>query len=56
MPSTSKEYCKKTPIKKMGFTQRASCKSQGLIARTSKKLKGKKVLSIKYRKSHKIKK
>lgn len=26
-----------TPIKKMGFSQRASCKAQGLIARSSKK-------------------
>jgi hypothetical protein len=51
MPASSKEYCKKTPIKKMGFSQIASCKSQGLITRTSKKLKGKKVRSIKYKKS-----
>ena len=26
----SASYCKKTPCKKMGFTQKASCKSQGL--------------------------
>ena len=51
MPRASREYCKRTPIKKMGFTQRASCKAQGLIARTSRKLKGKKVVSPKYRKS-----
>jgi len=52
MPSASRQYCKRTPIKKMGFTQRASCKAQGLIARTSRKLKGKKVVSPKYRKSY----
>jgi hypothetical protein len=44
----SREYCKKTPVKKMGFSQRASCKSQGIIPRTSKKLKGKYVKSRKY--------
>ena len=56
MPGASREYCKRTPIQKMGFTQRASCKAQGLIARTSRKLKGKKVVSPKYRKkSAKIK-
>jgi len=49
MPKASKEYCLKTPIKKMGFTQRSSCKAQGLIARTSKKLKGRKIKSPKYR-------
>ena len=26
----SKSYCKSTPCKKMGFTQKASCKSQGI--------------------------
>lgn len=52
MPRASREYCKRTPITKMGFTQRASCKAQGLIARTSIKLKGKKVVSPKYRKSY----
>jgi hypothetical protein len=53
MPSMSREYCKKTPIKKMGFSQRASCKSQGIIARTSKKLKGKYLKSPKYRSKRK---
>ena len=28
--AASASYCKKTPCKKMGFTQKASCKSQGL--------------------------
>lgn len=53
MPSMSKEYCRKTPIKKMGFSQKASCKSQGIIPRTSKKLKGKYVKSLKYKRSSK---
>ena len=42
-------YCNKTPIKKMGFSQRSSCKAQGLIKRSSKKLKGKYVVSPKYK-------
>lgn len=33
MPKTSKNYCKNTPINKMGFTQRSSCRAQGLIPR-----------------------
>jgi len=49
MPSMSKEYCRKTPIKKMGFSQKASCKAQGIIPRTSKKLKGKYIKSSKYK-------
>ena len=49
MPSMSREYCKKTPIRKMGFSQKASCKAQGLIARTSLKSKGKRVKSPKYK-------
>jgi hypothetical protein len=49
MPKASKKYCKSTPISKMGFTQRASCKAQGLIPRTSKKNKGKLIKSPKYR-------
>ena len=51
MPSMSREYCRKTPISKMGFSQKASCKAQGLIKRTSRKLKGKFVRSPKYKKS-----
>ena len=49
MPRASRKYCKNTPVRKMGFTQRASCKSQGLIKRTSKKNKGRYVKSPKYR-------
>lgn len=49
MPTASRSYCLKTPIKKMGFSQRASCKAQGFIARTSKKNKGKKMKSAKYK-------
>jgi len=53
MPSMSREYCKKTPVSKMGFSQKASCKAQGLIARSSRTLKGKfvKSQSPKYRTS-----
>lgn len=50
MPSMSKEYCLKTPTRKMGFSQIASCKAQGLVKRTSRKLKGKLVKSSKYKK------
>lgn len=48
MPKATKEYCKKTSIKKMGFSQIASCKAQGFIPRTSKKSNGKKIVSSKY--------
>jgi len=50
MPMTRK-YCLTTPLKKMGFSQRASCKSQGFIKRTSKKHKNKYIISAKYKKS-----
>jgi len=30
---TDKEYCKKTPVSKMGASDKASCKSQGLVSR-----------------------
>ena len=57
MPGASRSYCLQTPVKKMGFTQRASCKAQGLIARTSRKFKGRKVKSPKYsRKNHNFRK
>lgn len=49
MPKSSKEYCMKTPLKKMGFTQKSSCKAQGFIKRTSKKNKGKYIVSPKYK-------
>jgi len=45
MPVASKKQCKNPK----GFSQIASCKSQGLIARTSKKNKGKYIKSAKYK-------
>lgn len=53
MPAASREYCKKTSPRKMGFTQRASCKAQGLLKRSSKKYKGKYVVSPKYKRKSK---
>ncbi len=47
MPPASREYCRRTSPRKMGFTQRASCKAQGLLKRSS----GKYVISPKYRRS-----
>ena len=49
MPRMSREYCRKTPVKRMGFSQRASCKAQGYIKRTSRKNRGKYVVSPKYK-------
>ena len=49
MPRMSREYCKRTPVSKMGFSQRSSCKAQGLIKRTGKKNKGKYIRSPKHR-------
>ena len=37
MPSMSRKYCLSTSPRKMGFSQKASCKAQGLLKRTSKK-------------------
>ena len=51
MPRASRSYCKKTQISRMGFSQRASCKAQGLIKRTGKSNKGKYLKSRKYKKS-----
>lgn len=51
MPRMSKEYCLKTPKSKMGFSQKASCKAQGFIPRTSRKYRGKYIKSPKYLKS-----
>jgi hypothetical protein len=48
--SVSRKYCLTTPVKKMGFSQKASCKAQGLLKRTSKKNKGKYIVSPKYKK------
>lgn len=44
-PPVSASYCKKTPVSKMGFTQRSSCKAQGLIKRSN----GRKYKSPKYK-------
>lgn len=48
--SVSRKYCLITHVKKMGFSQKASCKAQGLLKRNSKKNKGKYVVSPKYKK------
>jgi len=37
----------------MGFSQKASCKAQGFLKRTSKKNKGKYIVSPKYKKRSK---
>lgn len=47
MPSMTRKYCLSTSPRKMGFSQKASCKAQGLLKRSS----GKYVVSPKYRKS-----
>ena len=49
----SASYCKSTPIKKMGFSQRSTCKARGLIPRSGKLNKGKYIKSPKY--SHRLK-
>jgi hypothetical protein len=49
MPPMSKKYCLSTSPRKMGFSQKASCKARGLLKRTSKKYKGKYVISPKYK-------
>lgn len=53
MPRMSREYCLKTSPRRMGFSQKSSCKAQGFMKRTSKKYKGKYVISPppKYKKS-----
>jgi hypothetical protein len=48
MPSMTRKYCLTTSPRKMGFSQKASCKAQGLLKRTSKKYKGRYVISRKY--------
>ena len=50
MPAMSRKYCLRTPVRKMGFSQKASCKAQGLLKRTSRKNKGKYIVSSKYKK------
>lgn len=47
MPRASRKQCKSP----RGFSQIASCKAQGFIPRTSRKNKGKYIVSAKYRKS-----
>lgn len=49
MPRMSRKYCLSTSPSKMGFSQKSSCKAQGLLKRTSKKNKGKYVVSPKYK-------
>lgn len=49
MPSMSRKYCLSTSPRKMGFSQKASCKAKGLLKRTSKKYKGRYVISLKYK-------
>ena len=49
MPSMTKKYCMTKSIKKMGFSQIASCKAQGFIKRSSKQQTGKYVISPKYK-------
>ncbi len=49
MPSMSRKYCLSTSPRKMGFSQKASCKAQGLLKRTSKKNKGRYVISRNYK-------
>jgi len=49
MPSMSRKYCLNTSPRNMGFSQKASCKSQGLLKRTSKKYNGKYIVSSKYK-------
>jgi hypothetical protein len=45
MPSMTKKYCLSTSVRKMGFSQIASCKAQGLMKRS----KGKYLVSPKYK-------
>jgi len=56
MPRMSRKYCLTTSPKKMGFSQKSSCKSQGLLKRTSRKHKGKYIISKKSRKNKNSKK
>ena len=53
MPSMTREYCLKTPPGRMGFSQKSSCKAQGLLKRSSKKYKDKYIISDKYKRSKK---
>jgi len=53
MPKMSRKYCLSTSPKRMGFSQKASCKAQGFLKRTSKKYKNKYVVSSKYKSKNK---
>ena len=53
MPSMTREYCLKTPPGRMGFSQKSSCKAQGLLKRSSKKYKDQYIISDKYKRSKK---
>ena len=50
-----RKYCLSTPVKKMGFSQKASCKALGLIKRISKKYKNMYIVSLKYKRKKKSK-
>jgi hypothetical protein len=45
----SSEYCRTTPITKMGFSQRSTCKAKGILPRTSVEHKGEYIKSEKYK-------
>lgn len=47
--AVNRKYCLSTSEKHMGFSQKASCKAQGFLKRSSKKYNGKYVVSPKYR-------
>jgi hypothetical protein len=50
MTARNRKYLKKYRAgKPIGFTMRASLKAKGLIPRTSRKLRGRKVLGPKYK-------
>lgn len=51
MPSMTREYCLTTPPERMGFSQKSSCKAQGLLKRSSKKYKDQYIISDKYKRS-----
>ena len=52
MPSMTRKYCLTTSPRRMGFSQKASCKAQGLLKRSS----GKYVISPKYKRSRRSRK
>lgn len=56
MTRMSRKYCLTTSPRKMGFSQKSSCRSQGLLKRISKKNKGKYIISPIYKSKKSIKK